>query len=62
MGWFEDGMLVKEFEDAVKSNEYGQVYKVDVENEKWYYVVKNSHRPKTDKKSIVLYIETKEEM
>lgn len=62
MGWFEDGMLVKEFEDAVKNNAYGQVYKVDVENEKWYYVVKNSHKPKTDKKAIVLYIEVKNDI
>ena len=57
LGWFEEGMMRKEFEGAIKSKKYGDVFKVDIPSEKWYYVVKNSHEPRMDKKVTVLYIE-----
>ena len=57
LGWFEEGMMRKEFEGTIKSKKYGDVFKVDIPSEKWYYVVRNSHEPRMDKKVIILYIE-----
>lgn len=59
LGWFEEGMMMKDFEDAVKDKKLGEVYKVDIASKKWYYVVKNSHRPRTDKKVTILYLKIK---
>jgi parvulin-like peptidyl-prolyl isomerase len=58
-GWFEEGMMRFEFEEKIKSKKTGDVFTVDIPSEKWYYVVRNSHNPKVDKKITVLYIEIK---
>jgi parvulin-like peptidyl-prolyl isomerase len=57
LGWFEEGQMMKEFEDKVKSRQSGEVYTVDMSDKKWYYVVKNTHQPRTDRKVVVLYLE-----
>jgi parvulin-like peptidyl-prolyl isomerase len=43
LGWARDGELVKEFEDAVKSHQKGDIFKVDVPYNNWYYVVLKTH-------------------
>lgn len=50
LGWFTYGEMMPEFEQQVMNNSHnvGDVFMVDVESNKWYYVVKKTH----DKKSI----------
>lgn len=57
MGWFEEGRMHSEFELNIKKRKVNEVYTVDIPSNKWYYVVKNSYRPRIDKKISVLYIE-----
>ena len=39
LGWFEEGMMVKDFENAIKAHKKGDVFTVDIPENKWYYVV-----------------------
>lgn len=49
-GWITNGDMLPEFEEKVMNDSYGvdDVFKVNVESNKWYYVVQKTH----DKKSI----------
>lgn len=62
LGWFDEGMMMKEFEQKIKSKETGEIYSIDIPSEKWYYIVKNTHTPRINKKVVVLYIEIKSGM
>lgn len=62
LGWFDGGMMVKEFESAVRKSKVGDVYTVDVPSMKWYYVVKTTHPPRVDKKLSVLYVEVNRDL
>ena len=57
LGWFGEGATVKEFEDKVRSQEKGKIFKVDVPDQKWYYVVKKTHDPAQGTKIAVLYLQ-----
>lgn len=59
LGWFEEGQMVIEFENAVKANPFGEFFTVDVPYNKWYYVVKNSHKPRVDKVVTGIFMEIK---
>jgi hypothetical protein len=37
--WFTGGMMVKEFEDAVKRHKKDDIFTVDIPGNKWYHVV-----------------------
>jgi parvulin-like peptidyl-prolyl isomerase len=37
--WFTEGMMVKEFEDAVKRHKKGDIFIVDTPDNNWYHVV-----------------------
>jgi hypothetical protein len=37
--WFTEGMMVKEFEDAVKRHKKGDIFIVDIPDNNWYHVV-----------------------
>jgi parvulin-like peptidyl-prolyl isomerase len=39
LGWFEEGMMVKDFETAIKDHKKGDIFTVDIPENKWYYVV-----------------------
>jgi parvulin-like peptidyl-prolyl isomerase len=41
-GFFEPGMMVKEFEEAVRRHAKGDTFTVDVPGNQWYYVVKKT--------------------
>ena len=43
LGYFEEGVMAKEFEDAVRAHKKGDIFKVDVPGSNWYYVVKKTH-------------------
>lgn len=59
LGWFEEGMMNAKFEKSIGSKKTGEIFTVDIPSEKWFYVVRNSHDPRLDKKVTVLYIEVK---
>jgi PPIC-type PPIASE domain len=59
LGWFEEGQMMKEFEDSILKHRFEEVFKVDIAEKKWYYIVKNSHIPRYGKKATVLYLEIK---
>lgn len=44
--WFYNGIMVKEFEDAAMPRKKGEIFTVDVESRKWYYVVLKTHNNK----------------
>lgn len=39
LGWFEEKMMVRDFEDAVKEHKKGDIFTVDIPSKDWYYVV-----------------------
>lgn len=39
LGWFTEGMMVPEFETAVKQHRLNDVFTIDIPDRKWYYVV-----------------------
>jgi hypothetical protein len=47
--------MVKEFEDAVKARPLNDTYKVNITGKNWYYLVRNTHKPRIDKRAVVLY-------
>jgi parvulin-like peptidyl-prolyl isomerase len=57
LGWFSEGMMMREFEEKIKRKQTGEIFAVDIPSEKWYYIVRNSHSPRFDKKASVLYVE-----
>jgi hypothetical protein len=57
LGWFEEGMMKKEFEESIKGRQTGEIFKVDIPSEKWYYVVKNTNNPRLDTTVTILYVQ-----
>ena len=39
LGWFKAGMMVPQFESAIRAHQKGDIFTVDVDDRKWYYVV-----------------------
>jgi parvulin-like peptidyl-prolyl isomerase len=54
LGWFAEGMMVPEFETAVKNHNQNEIFKVDVANEKWYYIVLKTYNDKPIRELTVL--------
>ncbi len=44
--WFYNGMLVQEFDNAVRKRKKGEIFTVDVSEQNWYYVVLKTHKNK----------------
>lgn len=49
LGWFYQGMMVDEFDKAVRKRLKGEIVNVDVDSHKWYYVVLKNHDNKIEK-------------
>jgi parvulin-like peptidyl-prolyl isomerase len=43
LGYFEEGVMASEFENAVRARRKDEIFKVDVPSKNWYYVVKKTH-------------------
>lgn len=56
LGWFADGMMIKTFELAVKNKSVNSIFKVDVPENNWYYVVLKTHNERVSKSYNVLQI------
>ena len=48
-GFFDSGMMVPAFEAAVKNHKKGDIFKVDIQENKWYYVVKKTFDNQVDR-------------
>jgi parvulin-like peptidyl-prolyl isomerase len=46
LNWFTEGMMVPEFESAVKNHKKGELFTVDIPEKKWYYVTFKTHEDK----------------
>lgn len=56
LGWFSEGMMVPDFEIAIKNHNQNDIFKVNVPTEKWYYVVLKTYKDKQIKNLSVLKI------
>lgn len=52
--WFAEGVMVKEFEDAVKRNKKGDIFTVDIPDNNWYHVVLKTFEETYIKKATIL--------
>lgn len=43
LGWFLEGRMYPEFENAVKRHKKGDIFTVDIPSRNWYYVVLKTH-------------------
>ncbi|MCB9187929.1 MAG: peptidylprolyl isomerase [Flavobacteriales bacterium] len=48
LGWFYKGMMVDDFDAAVRTRKQGEIFTVDVPQNNWYYVVLKTHSNKTE--------------
>lgn len=49
LGWFYQGMMVEDFDKAVRDKSKGEIFTVDVEINNWFYVVLKNHDNKIEK-------------
>ena len=42
--WFTENMMIKEFEEAVRSHKQGDIFTVDKPSQNWYHVVLKTHK------------------
>ena len=60
MGWFKSGHTVPPFEAGIKDRKKGEIFKVDVEDRDWYYVVLKTHDNRINTWRIVLEVKIEE--
>ena len=58
LGWFSEGMMVPEFESAVETHKLNEIFKVDVLENKWYYIVLKTFNNKEVKELSILKIKS----
>ncbi len=46
LGWFPEGQIHQNFENAVKSNDLGDVFLLDIEERRSFYVILKTFEPK----------------
>lgn len=56
LGWFAEGTMVPEFEYAVKQHKINDIFKVDIPERKWFYVVLKTFEDKKVKQFTVIKI------
>ena len=60
LGWFEDGKMPPDFENAVKSHSTKDIFTLDINDRNWYYVILKTHDTKKIEEITVLrFSETK---
>lgn len=53
-GFFGEGMMTPEFEEAVKQRKPGEVFTVDIPERDWYYIVQKTHEDQKVKEMTLL--------
>lgn len=56
LGWFYKGMMVEDFDSAVRGRKKGEIFTVDVIDNKWYYVVLKTYDNKVEKAKLAVKI------
>jgi hypothetical protein len=56
--WFEDGVMAKEFELAVKQHRRSEVFTADVPASKWYFVIKKTFDTQQIRQMTVLQLKS----
>jgi hypothetical protein len=56
LGWFTDGMMVKTFELEIKRKSLNSIFKVDIPENNWYYVVLKTNDERVSKSNTILQI------
>jgi hypothetical protein len=57
LGWFSKGMMVDTFDNAVRLRKKGEIFTVDVEQNKWYYVVLKNYDNRNELAKISIKIQ-----
>jgi len=57
LGWSKKGVMVQDFEKAVLEHNKSDIFTVNVEFKKWYYVVLKTHPDRINKKQTFIRIE-----
>lgn len=57
LDWFTEDIMMTQFVEAIKAHETGAVFKVEIPEKNWYYVVLNSHKPVKIDRVTALFIE-----
>jgi len=55
-GWFTEGMMVNEFESAVRNHKKGEIFTVDTPDRNWYHVVLKTYDDTYIKKLTILKV------
>jgi parvulin-like peptidyl-prolyl isomerase len=58
LGWFTEGMMVNEFETAIKSHKLNDIFTIDVPNEKWHYITLKTFIDKEVQELTVLQVKS----
>jgi parvulin-like peptidyl-prolyl isomerase len=56
LDWFAKGMMDEEFDSKVRNRKKGEIFTVDVNKNKWYYVVLKTHANKMEKARLAIMI------
>ncbi|WP_299522215.1 peptidylprolyl isomerase [Winogradskyella sp.] len=54
LGWFPEGQLHPEFEEAIRSHNIEDIFTLDIKEENWYYVILKTHDAKPIEEITVL--------
>ena len=57
--WFTENMMIKEFEEAVRSHKQGDIFTVDKPSQNWYHVVLKTHKDTYLKKLTLIRAKSK---
>lgn len=58
LGWFAEGIMVPEFESAVKQHKINDIFKVDIPERKWFYIVLKTFEDKKVNQFTVIKIKS----
>ncbi|WP_127844970.1 peptidylprolyl isomerase [Psychroflexus aestuariivivens] len=60
-GWFKEGRIHEDFRNAAlsKMRNANEIFKIDLENEKWFYLVKKTYSPRKIREIVVLETEVR---
>lgn len=58
LGWFVEGIMVPEFESAVKQHKINDIFKVDIPERKWFYIVLKTFEDKKVNQFTVIKIKS----
>jgi hypothetical protein len=59
VGWFAEGVMVTEFEDAVRAHRKNDIFTVDIPAHEWYYVTLKTHDDRKVKLVTLLKVKMK---